>query len=516
MTPRAPLLLLLVLPAAACPGDHARDDHGHGGHGHGHAGHADQGHAEDDGSIAVTRWSDDHELFVELTAPVAGTAFDYHAHVTRLADNRAATTGSLTLRFEQDGFAVESHTDEAVAEPGIFAAEAPAPGKPGTYRLVVTYADGDARAEWDAGAVQVGATEPVAHEGEAEGEITFLKEAQWQIPFRVARAGERPLAPVVRATAVARPAPGSSALVAAPTSGLLVWTDDLPVVGRGVEKGERLATLLPAGAAEHWTRLQADLATARIDRDLARTELERVEDLAARELLPGRRLAEARAAVERADAQVESAESRASALTSGSARAVAVRAPAAGWIVDVGGEHGRAVDAGAPLVTVSTSDAVLLEGRVHERGHTTLTPVASLAGDRGDWLGPRDLLAHGGRLLTERLVFDPTTLSAPVSVLVEGAGIVPGDVIELLICVGAPAPSLAIPARAVVEIGGRQVVFVQVGGESFTRRRVTLGRSDGTHVAVLDGVSAGEMVVAEGGFDVHVASLSGALESHRH
>lgn len=520
MTVRPLHLLAIAVLTTSCStpggGDHGHD-HGGGGHEHGGHGGGDH-HAEEEGeSIAATRWTAEHELFVEFDAPVAGGTFEYHAHVTRLADNHAATSGELTFRFEQDGFAVESHTDPKVARAGIFASEAPAPRKPGAYRLVLAYADGGERAEWDAGTVQVGSGEAVPHDGEDEGEITFLKEAQWQVPFRVEPATLRPLTPVVRATAVARPAPGSSAVVAAPTSGLLAWTGGLPVVGRRVDKGEQLATLLPAGAAEHWTRVQADVATARIDRDLASKELERVQGLAGRELLPERRLAEAQAALERADAELQSADRRASALTSGSSQAVAIRAPATGWVVSVGAAHGEAVAAGAPLVTVSPSEAVLLEGRVHERGRTSLVPVASLRAERGDWDGPRDLLAAGGRLLTERLIYDPTTLSAPVSVVVEGdAGVAPGDVVELLIGVGEPTETLAVPVRSVVEVGAQSMVFVQKTGESFTRRRVTVGRSDGARVAILSGVEPGDMVVTEGGFDVHVASLSGDLESHRH
>ena len=113
---------------------------------------------------------------MELDAPVTGQAFAYHAHVTRLADNHAATSGALTIRFEQEGFVVESHTDEAVARSGIFAAEATPPSKAGSYQLVFRYVDGDERAEWQAGEVQVGDGAAVAHADEAEGEIAFLKD----------------------------------------------------------------------------------------------------------------------------------------------------------------------------------------------------------------------------------------------------------------------------------------------------------------------------------------------------
>lgn len=194
-----------------------------------------------------------------------------------------------------------------------------------------------------------------------------------------------------------------------------------------------------------------------------------------------------------------------------------ILAPAGGYVVSVGGEHGSAVSAGAPIVTVSTGAAVLIEGRVHERTHATLDPAASLSVTRGDWSGPRDLAPFGARLLTERLVFDSKTLSAPIAVLVDdGAGLSIGDIVELRVGVGTAEPRLAVPRTAIVEVNSQHVVFVQKTGESFTRRRVTLGASDATWVEILSGVTPGEMVVVEGGFDVHVASLSGALESHRH
>lgn len=504
------LLLLLLLVGCAPANAGGNHGHSHGGDG-GHEPHAEEGE-----SIAVTRWTDTHELFIELDAPVAGHAFGYHAHVTRLADNAPATEGTLTIRFEQDGFVIESHTDEAVARPGIFSAEGTAPGA-GTYSLVVSWVAGAERAEWPAGEAQVGAAEAVPHPGEDEGAIAFLKETQWQVPFRTELARTRALEQIVRAPAVARPAPGSSAVVAAPTDGLVVWTDALPVVGRTVTRGERLATLVPAGAAEHWTQLQADVTTAQIDVDLAAAERDRVAGLAAEGLLPDKRQREAQAAFDRAVAQLAAAQSRASALTSGSTGAVAVRAPTAGLVVSVGAGHGEAVTAGSPLVTVSSADAVLLEGHVHDRIGGALQPVSTLTVERGDWDGPRDLLAVGGRLLTERLVFDPRALSAPVTVLVPaGSGLVVGDLVELALGIGEPVERLVVPRGAVVETSGRPVVFVQETGESFSRRPVTLGVADAEHIEILSGIALGDRVVTQGGFDVHVASVTGALESHPH
>ena len=97
-----------------------------------------------------------------------------------------------------------------------------------------------------------------------------------------------------------------------------------------------------------------------------------------------------------------------------------------------------------------------------------------------------------------------------------GRDVVVGDLLELSLGIGDPTPRLAVPREAVIETSGQTVVFVQNGGESFSRRRVALGESAATHVEILSGLSLGERVVVDGGFDVHVASVAGALESHKH
>lgn len=467
--------------------------------------------------VALTRWSDTHELYLELDVPQPGHRFRYDAHVTRLADQSPVDRGALTLRLEQDGFPVESHTDTTIDEPGVFTAEAPAPREAGAYRLFVTFAGASQAAEWDLGTVAVGDVAPIAEQRDTAGTVRFAKEAQWAIPFSVSRASERPLAPSIQVAGVVRPSPDSTALVAAPFDGLVVWADTIPVVGRRVTGGDRLATLVPAGQAESWSRLQADLVTARVDRDLAGKELVRVRELVAGDLLPVRRLEEARARLEIAENERAATSRRLGALTGGTGGGMAIRAPASGVVVALGAGHGEAVRAGTPLVQVVTGEGVLIEARVHQRTPWRLGSVRGVTVMRGDWERPVDVLALDATVLTEQLVFDGAAGSAPLTVQVPGgSGLSAGDRVELEISVGEPVPRVVVPRSAVVEINATDVVFVQTGGESFSRRRVVLGARDTAHVEVREGVAVGERVVVRGGFDVHVASLAGALESHRH
>jgi multidrug efflux pump subunit AcrA (membrane-fusion protein) len=76
--------------------------------------------------------------------------------------------------------------------------------------------------------------------------------------------------------------------------------------------------------------------------------------------------------------------------------------------------------------------------------------------------------------------------------------------------------TLAIPHDAVVEEGGRPIAFVQVGGETFQKRDLTLGIRDGNWVQVLSGIQSGERVVTQGAYAVRLASMSSAIPSHGH
>ena len=63
------------------------------GHEHGPSGHAPE---EAEGpSLAITRWTERYELFVELPAPTSNKPVPYHAHVTRLSDFAAVTEGTF-------------------------------------------------------------------------------------------------------------------------------------------------------------------------------------------------------------------------------------------------------------------------------------------------------------------------------------------------------------------------------------------------------------------------------------
>ena len=84
--------------------------------------------------------------------------------------------------------------------------------------------------------------------------------------------------------------------------------------------------------------------------------------------------------------------------------------------------------------------------------------------------------------------------------------------------VGGTVRGVVVPNEAILDDNGTPVAYVQLGGETFERRALTLGETDGERTQVAEGIRAGEMVVTVGAYQVRLASLSpeGFSGGHAH
>ena len=75
----------------------------------------------------------------------------------------------------------------------------------------------------------------------------------------------------------------------------------------------------------------------------------------------------------------------------------------------------------------------------------------------------------------------------------------------------------AIPNEAVVRMDGLSIAYVQKDGETFERRVLVLGVTDGIYTSIQKGVAVSEYVVTTGAYQVYLASLSdGESIGHGH
>jgi RND family efflux transporter MFP subunit len=513
---------LLVLAPIACH----RHDHDHG-HEHGPSGHA-AAEEEEGPSLAITRWTDRYELFVELPAPTSNKPVPYHAHVTRLSDFAAVTEGTFKVRFKTNSGVAKEAAQVGVKRPGIFVFESPAPGA-GTYQLEMEYEHGGQTDLFDCGSVVV-ADKPTAPEVEEPGgAITFLKESQWKIPFATAWAAERLMARELEIPAVVEPAAGDQLTIGAPTGGRFFHNPKLALAeGTRIKKGDVLGNIAPNVAGDDYSRLQFAVEEARLAVEQTRREIARVEPLVEQGLLPERRLLELRNELETQEARAKSAGGRLGRVDApGGAGGLPIKSTLEGIISEVAVPNGEPVDAGSPLVRIGGTEHLWVRARFVAKPASLLvdpSPV-TLRLTSGERIALEPL---GARFVSALPVVDAASRVATWIVDVptpkRGASdspalpsdLRPGASVVLAVRFGKPAKALAVPRSAVIEISTRPYVFVQFDGEHFEKRLVTVGPPDGDFVRIETGLKAGERVVTRGGFDVHLASLMGTVESHRH
>lgn len=472
-------------------------------------GEADAAHGHEHGAAAVTVWTDETELFFEYPVLVAGQPSEpWAVHVTRLSDFSPVAEGQLRLRFERREGGAFVTEPVAPSRPGVFT---PTPTVPeaGIYRLVVEVGGPQLSDRIVAGAVQVFASESDApHPPDpAGGVITFLKEQQWPIDFAVAEAMEREVEQSFEARGEVVPAAGAEAMVTAPVDGL-VRASRPPGEGEAVRAGQTLASIQLPGAGGGGASA-ADLVAVRAQIERLEQEVARSERLYAVEAVPQVRLTEARH-------DLATARERLAALRGCGAAgdAVAVTAPISGVVAERMLSPGARVAAGEPLYRIVDPGALRLRLEVPAR-----YAAQALGAERAVFTvegGERTHRARGRVGVAPTLDTETRTLPVHLAVVSVDGVLRAGMRADALVLLGQSERGTTIPLAAVQEEDGAPVAYVQTGGESFERRPLRLGPSDGEHVLVYAGVAPGERVVTGGAYAVHLASLNTSEIGHGH
>jgi membrane fusion protein, heavy metal efflux system len=527
----APALVLITLlrGAAGC------DCHGQG-HGHGH----DHGHDAEEAEpepLAITKWTERHELFVEFPPPVAGKPVRYHAHVTKLDGFQAVTEGTFRVRFKTAAGVATETSIQGVKRPGIFTPEGPAPAA-GSYNLEMAYEHAGQTDVFDCGPSTVANAPPPPEPEAPSAAITFLKESQWKIPFATAWAEERPIAKETEIAATLEPAASDQLTIGAPTGGRFFHNPKRAIAeGLRVAKGDVIGAIAPTVAGDDYTRLQFATEEARLEKEQAEREIARIEPLVKDGLVPERRLIEVRNQLDAVQARLRSAEGRIGrVLSPGGSGGITIKSALDGIVSQVLVPNGEPVEAGAALLRIGGTDHLWIRARFVARPATSFeqakpTAVRLSSGTRIDieargarFLSLLPVIHADSRIATWIVDVPPLqsggspggTVPAAQGAQAPSDELRPGASVVLAVRLGAPRTALAVPRAAVVEIDTRPFVFVQIDGEHFEKRPVTLGDADGDLVEVRSGVEKGERVVRRGGFDIHLAALMGTIESHRH
>jgi len=160
-------------------------------------------------------------------------------------------------------------------------------------------------------------------------------------------------------------------------------------------------------------------------------------------------------------------------------------------------------DAGKPIMTIVNSDRLLATANIYEKDLSKIK------------IGQRVRVTAAGRKFTGKVrtigaVVNGETRIIPVQAEIENPDrtLTVGMFAELEVLIEKSESVVAIPAAAVVEANGRNLVFVQ-NGNAFQPVEVVLGRTSGDFVEVDNGLFEGDAIATQRATQLYAQSLRG-------
>ena len=266
-------------------------------------------------------------------------------------------------------------------------------------------------------------------------------------------------------------------------------------LGQSVKKGTPLFTV----ASGDLPTLRGELAKATVDVEVARAQYQRVHDMVAARLMPGKEELAAAAQKRESELAQQAAESKLQALrvTATHENEFTVTAPRDGVVVEKNVLPAQEVDSATTLMQIADVSSVWVLADLFESdamGIATGTParitLPSLPGYQIE-----------AKVDAVSAVVDPERHSVPVKVRLPNADgrLKPNQYAEMRFRIALPADTAEVAASALVSDGATQYVYVQEAPGKLVRRNVVAGAVRDGRVIILQGVHVGETVVEQGG-----------------
>ena len=462
--------------------------------------------------LAHTLYTDNLELFVEFKPLIVGETSKFAAHFTILGDNfKALTDAKITVSLLVGNKGIKNSVD-APSSPGIFRLTL-SPKTAGTGTLVFDIVTKDFTDKITIENVIVYEDMKAALAKQPEhsesSDISYLKEQAWKVEFANQEVKKQTFNDVIKTSGQILSAPGDEMIVTAKASGVVVFSGKNTIVGSAVTTGNSLFTITGADMTE--SNIDASVKDAKANYLKAKVDYERSKLLVADKIVSEKDHQQVKL-------QFENAQTAYNTVSKNySGKGQNVLAPMAGFVKNIFVTEGQFVASGTPLATISKNKRLLIQANVSQNYFSRLSSITS-----ANFKTPQSDVVYNTTALNGRIVSYGKSASAatpyiPVTFEINNEGqLVSGSVIEIYLKSATITDALVIPISSLLEEQGFFYVYVQTGGESFQKREVKLGASDGLNVQVLSGIVENERVVTKGAYQIKLSSASGALPAHGH
>lgn len=500
-------LIIVMLFSASCQHSHdEHSDHAHDAHGE----HIDE--TKERPTVDHTIWTTKTELFVEFPALIVGNESRFAAHFTILDGHQAVKEGTVTVSLISKNDVSVSEKVEQAASAGIFTPTL-IPTEAGVYQLLFeitspTLSDKILIENIEVFANQQAAIQALGGEEENGNEISFLKEQAWKIDFQTTSVKQEEIYNVINTSGIWKSAPSDFKTISATTSGIVSFKNNSLTIGSVVSQGQILMSI--SSGRLNSNNLNAEIVKAKTNLDQAKFEYDRNKELYDLQIV-------SKSEFEQIEQKYNLAQVNYNTLSAGyDSGSKQVIVPMNGFIKSLKITDGSYVEQGDEIMIIAKQQDQLLEAFLSPSYFSQTAAIQDVfyKVNNNKWSSMKE---NNGAIVSVSKELSATHPQLSIFANVKDVIMVPeGGFVEVQIVTGSPSKALVIPESALLEDYGSYSAIVQLSGESFERRPLSIGKRNGEMVEIVKGLAEGEVVVSRGAFQVKMASMSGQAPAHGH
>ncbi len=464
-------------------------------------------HEDEVPDLSYTIFVDDYELFIEFPPLVVGEKTKMLIHFTDLKTYKPIKSSVMDLYTENDKsniIKVKRPLKTGIYSP-IYT-----PNKEGKTNLIINlFTEGKELTfvikdidifnnKHDAFHVKT-----AKHDG-----ISYLKETSWYSDFAIEKTTKIEFDELIKCAGEIISDSKGEVSVVAPVSGIFTYFDRNIIPGKKINKGDIIGSISGGDIDDN---IRNKFSKAKADFEEAEDNYKRAKELIQENIISQKQFITTKSQYTKAKSEYELISQN----YGKSGRLI--YSPISGVVSDLSVKGNTAVNGGDNIIIILNNQNYMLKANLPKSYYNSFNNIydANFKAEYSDKVfsiselgGKRIQSGYTGKIGT---AYIPIYFNIPYN-----EEIIIGSFAKVYLKSNNKKEIIAVPVSSIMESNGNYFVYVQITGELFEERYVTLGKNDGYRVEIIKGLEEGEYVITKGTYKVKQASMSNAIPEHTH
>jgi RND family efflux transporter MFP subunit len=341
---------------------------------------------------------------------------------------------------------------------------------------------------------------------ESRDTLFFSEQQQSKIDFAAAWPVMEYFGQVIKTTGQIESSQADETIIPAKTSGTVLFNRNI-VEGQAIQAKQELFIVSGSGTAEK--NLNVQFIEAQTNYQKADADYKRARELSKDKIISEKEFLEIKSVYETAQAVYDNL------YKNFSSDGQRVSSPISGFVKQLFVSNGQYVETGQALVGVSKNQSLLIKADVQLKYASLLPLIVSATIKSSNKQRVYSLSELNGKILSYGKSVTENNYMLPVIFQINNKGdFIPGSFVEIYIKTQSDKPVMTIPDTSITEEQGNYFVYVQLTSNSFEKREVGIGMTDGIKTEILSGLTAGDKIVTKGVVSVKLSQSSKNIDPH--